>query len=39
VPRIPVVWVSSVAVFRKDVKGYDPVVFRSWYEKLWIQPK
>jgi len=39
VPRIPVVWVSSVAVFRNDVKGYDPVVFRSWYEKLWIQPK
>jgi peptide/nickel transport system substrate-binding protein len=36
VARIPVVWVSTVAVFRNEVKGYVPVVFRSWYENLWI---
>ncbi|MFN8488003.1 MAG: ABC transporter substrate-binding protein [Caldilineaceae bacterium] len=39
VPRIPVVWASSVSVFRKEVKGYQPVVFRSWYENLWISKK
>ena len=36
VARIPVVWVKGTAVFRSDVKGYVPVVFRSWYEHLWI---
>ena len=36
VARIPVVWVKGAAVFRKEVKGYVPVVFRSWYEHLWI---
>ncbi|NOZ27000.1 MAG: ABC transporter substrate-binding protein [Chloroflexi bacterium] len=36
VARIPVVWVKGTAVFRKEVKGYIPVVFRSWYEHLWI---
>jgi peptide/nickel transport system substrate-binding protein len=35
--RIPVVWVTSVAVYRNNVKGYEPVVFRSWYENLWIE--
>ncbi len=27
-------WQSCV--FRNEVKGYVPVVFRSWYENLWI---
>lgn len=36
VARIPVVWVAGGAFFRNEVKGYVPVVFRSWYEKLWI---
>jgi len=39
VARVPVVWASSVTVFRKSVKGYQPVVFRSWYENLWISKK
>jgi peptide/nickel transport system substrate-binding protein len=34
--RIPVAWTISPAVFRTDVKGYVPVVFRSWYENLWM---
>lgn len=37
VPRIPVAWVASRAFFRNEVKGYTPVVFRSWYEKLYIE--
>ncbi|MCB0087278.1 MAG: hypothetical protein KDE54_05140, partial [Caldilineaceae bacterium] len=37
VPRIPVVWATSTTVFRNDVKGYTPVVFRDWYEYLWIE--
>lgn len=36
VPRIPVVWATSVTVLRNEVKGYVPVVFRDWYEYLWI---
>ena len=36
VPRIPVVWTTSVTVFRKEVQGYESVVFRDWYEHLWI---
>lgn len=36
VARIPVVWASTPTVFRKEVKGYTPVVFRSWYEYIWI---
>ncbi len=39
VARIPVVWTSGVTVFRKNVQGYQPVVFRSWYEYLWISKK
>lgn len=35
--RIPVVWATTPAVFRNNVKGYEPVVFRSWYEYLWIE--
>ncbi len=36
VARIPVVWTTGTVVFRNEVKGYQPVVFRSWYENLWI---
>jgi peptide/nickel transport system substrate-binding protein len=36
VARIPVVWATTPIVFRSDVKGYEPVVFRSWYEYIWI---
>ena len=36
VARISVVWVKGVIAFRSEVKGYVPVVFRSWYENLWI---
>lgn len=36
VARIPVVWATTPVVFRSDVKGYTPVVFRSWYEYIWI---
>jgi peptide/nickel transport system substrate-binding protein len=36
VARIPVVWAVNPIVFRNDVKGYTPVVFRSWYENIWI---
>ncbi len=36
VARIPVVWATTPIVFRSDVKGYTPVVFRSWYEYIWI---
>jgi len=34
-PRIPVAWPIGHAFFRKDVKGYQPVVFRSWYEFVY----
>lgn len=37
VPRIPVVWATNVTVLRKEVQGYEPVVFRDWYEYLWVQ--
>jgi len=37
VARIPVVWTTGTTIFRNEVKGYTPVVFRSWYENLWIE--
>ncbi len=37
VARIPVVWATTPVVFRSTVKGYEPVVFRSWYENIWIE--
>lgn len=37
VARIPVVWTTGTTVFRNEVKGYQPVVFRSWYEYLSIE--
>jgi len=36
VARVPVVWTTSVTVLRNEVKGYTPVVFRDWYEYMWI---
>lgn len=39
VPRIPVVWATSVTVLRNEVQGYVPVVFRDWYEYMWIEQK
>lgn len=36
-PRIPVAWVAGRTFFRKEVKGYTPVVFRSWYEFLSVE--
>jgi peptide/nickel transport system substrate-binding protein len=35
VARIPVVWATTPVVFRSNIKGYTPVVFRSWYEYIW----
>lgn len=37
VARIPVVWAITPTVFRAEVKGYEPVVFRDWYEYLSIE--
>lgn len=39
VARIPVVWVQGTVTMRNEVKGYIPVVFRSWYEKIWMTKK
>jgi len=36
VARIPVAWVNGNVVMRNEVKGYLPVVFRSWYENIWM---
>ncbi len=36
VARISVVWVPGTVTMRNEVKGYLPVVFRSWYENIWI---
>lgn len=37
VARIPVVWTTSTTVFRKEVQGYESVVFRDWYEFLTVE--
>jgi len=39
VARVPVVWVQGTVTMRNEVKGYIPVVFRSWYEKIWMTKK
>ncbi|MCB0182653.1 MAG: ABC transporter substrate-binding protein [Caldilineaceae bacterium] len=36
VARIPVVWATTPTVYSTKVKGYTPVVFRSWYDQIWI---
>ena len=38
-PRLPVAWPASRTFFRKEVQGYTPVVFRSWYENLSVEAK
>jgi len=35
--RLPIAWPAGRSFWRKSVKGYEPVVFRSWYEKIWIE--
>ena len=35
--RLPIAWVANQRFFRKSVKGYEPVVFRDWYEKIWVE--
>jgi len=35
--RLPVAWTAGKAFFRKEVKGYQPVVFRSWYEFMSVE--
>ncbi|MEZ4636605.1 MAG: ABC transporter substrate-binding protein [Caldilineaceae bacterium] len=37
VARIPVVWATTPTNLRVEVKGYTPVVFRDWYEYMWIE--
>ena len=34
--RLPVAWTAGQSFFRSNVQGYQPVVFRSWYEKLSV---
>ncbi|MBE0695633.1 MAG: ABC transporter substrate-binding protein, partial [Anaerolineaceae bacterium] len=36
-PRIPVAWPAGRVFFRANVEGYQPVVFRSWYEKVSVK--
>ncbi len=37
VARIAVVWASTPWVLRSNVRNYTPVVFRSWYDHVWIE--
>ena len=38
VARIPVVWTHrALSSSATNVKGYEPVVFRSWYENIWVE--
>jgi peptide/nickel transport system substrate-binding protein len=36
-PRLPVAWTAGQSFWRNEVKGREPVVFRSWYEKTYIE--
>jgi peptide/nickel transport system substrate-binding protein len=36
--RLPVAWPAGHAWMTANVQGYEPVVFRSWYEKISIAP-
>jgi len=36
-PRLPVAWTAGQQFWRNEVKGREPVVFRSWFEKTWIE--
>ncbi len=35
--RLPVAWTAGQQFWRKEVMGREPVVFRSWFEKTWIE--
>jgi len=35
--RLPVVWPAGQSFWRAEVRGYEPVVFRSWLEQVWIE--
>jgi len=35
--RLPIAWPAGQSFWRKEVKGYVPVVFRSWLEKVWLE--
>jgi len=35
--RIPVAWPGGHVFMRASVKNYEPVVFRSWYEKVSVE--
>jgi peptide/nickel transport system substrate-binding protein len=35
--RLPIAWVAGQQFWRNEVKGREPVVFRSWFEKTWIE--
>jgi len=35
--RLPIVWAAGRSFWRVEVKGYEPVVFRSWLENVWIE--
>jgi peptide/nickel transport system substrate-binding protein len=35
--RLPVAWTAGQSFWRNEVKGREPVVFRSWFEKTWIE--
>jgi peptide/nickel transport system substrate-binding protein len=37
--RLPIAWTAGQVFFRKDVKGYEPVLFRSWYEFVYKEGK
>jgi len=36
VARVSVVWASTPWVLRSNVRNYTPVVFRSWYDHVWL---
>jgi peptide/nickel transport system substrate-binding protein len=35
--RVPIAWAAGQQFWRNEVKGREPVVFRSWFEKTWIE--
>ena len=35
--RLPVAYTAGQSFWHKSVKGYEPVVFRTWFEKIWIE--
>ncbi len=36
-PRLPIAWPAGQQFWRNEVKGREPVVFRSWFEKTWLE--